>query len=63
MDTKLRTHTCNELRASNTNNKVRLSGWVAKRRDHGGVIFIDLRYRYGITQLVFEQECKAFAAS
>ncbi|MEK6940314.1 MAG: aspartate--tRNA ligase [Nanoarchaeota archaeon] len=63
MDTKLRTHTCNELRASNTNNKVRLSGWVAKRRDHGGVIFIDLRDRYGITQLVFEPECKAFAAA
>ncbi len=52
----LRTHTCGELSADNLNQSVVLSGWVKRRRDHGGLIFIDLRDQYGITQVVFNPE-------
>jgi len=49
-----RDHTCGQLNAQDCGKEVSLSGWVSSRRDHGGVIFIDLRDRYGITQIVFD---------
>ena len=47
-----RTHTCGQLRASDVGEKVRISGWIHRKRDHGGVLFVDLRDHYGITQVV-----------
>ena len=54
-----RTHTCGELRISDVNKQVTLSGWVQRSRKMGGMTFIDLRDRYGITQLVFNEEVNA----
>ena len=54
-----RTHTCGELRASDTGRRALLMGWVHRRRDLGGVIFIHLRDREGVTQLVFHADTGA----
>ena len=51
-----RSHTCGELRASHINNEVTLSGWVQKVRNKGFMVWVDLRDRYGITQLIFDAE-------
>jgi aspartyl-tRNA synthetase len=51
-----RTHTCNDLGLAHLDQEITLMGWVLRRRDHGGVIFIDLRDRWGITQVVFNPE-------
>ncbi|WP_373523286.1 aspartate--tRNA ligase [Aquiflexum sp.] len=52
----LRTHTCGELRISDVNKDVSLSGWVQRVRNKGGLIWVDLRDRYGVTQLIFEED-------
>jgi len=54
-----RTHSCNDLRLEHLDREVTLTGWVLRRRDHGGVIFIDLRDRWGLTQVVFNPEVQA----
>ena len=55
-----RTHKCNELKISDVDTDVYLSGWVNRKRDHGGLLFIDLRDHYGLTQLVFDPDSSAF---
>ena len=57
---RYRSHTCGQLSATNVGETVRLSGWVHRVRDHGGVLFIDLRDHYGITQVVIDPDSPAF---
>src|SRR3546814_18126971 len=56
-----RTHHCAELRASDVGGKVRLSGWVHRKSDHGNLLFVDLRDHHGITQIVADVDSEAFA--
>jgi aspartyl-tRNA synthetase len=58
-----RTHTCGALRAADAGQTVRLSGWVHRKRDHGGLLFIDLRDHYGLTQCVVAQGSPVFEAA
>jgi len=51
-----RTHTCGELTKANVGQQVRLAGWINRRRDHGGLIFLDIRDRYGLTQVICDPE-------
>ena len=57
---RYRTHNCNELRKEDLDKKIFLSGWVNKKRDHGNLLFIDLRDNYGITQCIIDKENKNF---
>ncbi len=57
---KYRSHNCNELRKKDVGNKVYLSGWIHKKRDHGNLLFIDLRDNYGITQCIIDKENSNF---
>ena len=57
---KFRSHNCGELSLKNDGNVVHLSGWVNKKRDHGGLLFVDLRDHYGLTQCVFDSNIKNF---
>mgnify|MGYP000073660508 CR=1 FL=1 len=54
-----RTHNCAQLSAENVGDSVRLSGWIHRKRDHGGVLFIDLRDHYGMTQIVADEDSAA----
>lgn len=58
---RYRSHTCGALRESNIGETIRLSGWVHRVRDHGGVLFIDLRDHYGLTQCVVDPDSPAFS--
>ena len=60
MSKKYRTHNCNELGKEHVNKDVSLSGWINKKRDHGNLLFIDLRDNYGITQCIIDKENSSF---
>ena len=60
MSNRYRTHNCNELRKKHVDTNVVLSGWINKKRDHGNLLFIDLRDNYGITQCIIEKENSNF---
>ena len=57
---KYRSHNCDELRKKDIGKKVLLSGWINKKRDHGNLLFIDLRDNYGITQCIIDKENSNF---
>ena len=57
---KYRTHNCNELRKEDIDKKISISGWINKKRDHGNLLFVDLRDNYGITQCIIDKENKNF---
>ena len=56
-----RTHHCAQLRGIDVGSNVRLSGWIHRKRDHGGVLFVDLRDHYGITQIVADSDSPALS--
>jgi aspartyl-tRNA synthetase len=56
LQTHFRSHTCGQLNENNIGEKVTISGWIHRKRDHGGMLFIDLRDHFGITQLVTSTE-------
>ena len=58
---KYRSHNCNELRKEDVNKNISLSGWINKKRDHGNLLFIDLRDNYGITQCIIDRDNKFFS--
>ena len=58
--TKYRTHNCNELNLTQKGNQIILSGWINKKRDHGNLLFIDLRDNYGLTQCVIDKSNSIF---
>ena len=57
---KYRTHYCNDLRKKDVGTNVSLSGWINKKRDHGNLLFIDLRDNYGITQCIIDKKNSNF---
>ena len=57
---KYRSHNCNELRKDHLDKNIAISGWINKKRDHGNLLFIDLRDNYGITQCIIDKEKKNF---
>ena len=57
---KYRTHKCNELTQDNSGQEVTLSGWINKKRDHGNLLFIDLRDNYGMTQCIIDKNNENF---
>ena len=57
---KYRSHNCNALRIKDVGNKVLLAGWINKKRDHGNLLFIDLRDNYGVTQCIIDKENPSF---
>ena len=59
---KYRSHYCNNLRKKDIGSKVLLSGWINKKRDHGNLLFIDLRDNYGITQCIIDKENSNFTS-
>ena len=57
---KYRTHNCNELTKNNDGDEIIISGWINKKRDHGNLLFIDLRDNYGMTQCIIEKNNSGF---
>ena len=57
---RYRSHNCNQLRKGDIGKKINLSGWINKKRDHGNILFVDLRDNYGITQCIINKDNKNF---